>query len=179
MKLKCIFNVNSISPREHKCNLNQIQRFFCEETYLEVLFVKCWPNIWQGMTTNLGFAESEKVRGGRGKIHWWPQWQYAQKPQSVIKLCTLTCRPYGLVTWFSHATLLLFACVRVTQNLNVHVYLAAQLNYVTLEPKLLCLWLSAFHMMTSSNGYIFRLTGHLRGEFTGHRWIPHTKASDA
>ena len=27
-------------------------------------------------------------------------------------------------------------------------------------------------MMTSSNGNIFRVTGHLCGEFTGHRWIP-------
>ena len=34
-------------------------------------------------------------------------------------------------------------------------------------------------MMTSSNGNIFRVTGALCGEFTGHRWIPRTKASDA
>ena len=34
-------------------------------------------------------------------------------------------------------------------------------------------------MMTSSNGNIFRVTGHLCGEFSGPRWIPHTKASDA
>ena len=34
------------------------------------------------------------------------------------------------------------------------------------------------HMMTSSNGNIFRITGPLCGEFTGHRWIPITKASD-
>ena len=34
-------------------------------------------------------------------------------------------------------------------------------------------------MMTSSNGNLFRVTGHLCGEFTGHWWIPHTKASDA
>ena len=34
-------------------------------------------------------------------------------------------------------------------------------------------------MMTSSNGNIFRVTGHLCGEFTGDRWIPRTKASDA
>ena len=33
-------------------------------------------------------------------------------------------------------------------------------------------------MMTSSNVYIFRVTGHLCGEFTGPRWIPRTKASD-
>ena len=31
------------------------------------------------------------------------------------------------------------------------------------------------HMMTSSNGNIFRVTGHLCGEFTGPRWIPRTK----
>ena len=34
-------------------------------------------------------------------------------------------------------------------------------------------------MMTSSNGNIFRITGTLCGEFTGHRWIPLTKASGA
>ena len=35
------------------------------------------------------------------------------------------------------------------------------------------------HMMTSSKGNIFRVTGLLRGEFTGDRWIPRTKTSDA
>ena len=30
-------------------------------------------------------------------------------------------------------------------------------------------------IMTSSNGNIFRVTGPLCGEFTGHRWIPLTK----
>ena len=34
-------------------------------------------------------------------------------------------------------------------------------------------------MMTSLNGNIFRVTGHLCGEFTGPRGIPRTKASDA
>ena len=34
-------------------------------------------------------------------------------------------------------------------------------------------------MMTSSNGNIFRVTDHLCGEFTDHRWISRTKASDA
>ena len=29
------------------------------------------------------------------------------------------------------------------------------------------------------NGNMFRVTGPLCGEFTGHRWIPHTNASDA
>ena len=39
-------------------------------------------------------------------------------------------------------------------------------------------WQGSF-MMTSSNGSIFRVTGHLCGEFTRQRWIPLTKASDA
>ena len=33
--------------------------------------------------------------------------------------------------------------------------------------------------MTPSNGNIFRVTGNLCGEFTDHRWIPLTTASDA
>ena len=40
-------------------------------------------------------------------------------------------------------------------------------------------WCSNSLMMTSSDGNIFRVTGHLCGEFTGHRWIPRKKASDA
>ena len=34
-------------------------------------------------------------------------------------------------------------------------------------------------MVTSSNRNFFRVTGPLCGEFTGDRWIPRTKASDA
>ena len=41
-----------------------------------------------------------------------------------------------------------------------------------------CLGIVVF-MMTSSNGNIFRVTGPLCGEFTGHWGIPLTKASDA
>ena len=37
---------------------------------------------------------------------------------------------------------------------------------------------SAKDMMTSSNGNIFCVTGHLWRESTGHRWIPLTKAND-
>ena len=34
-------------------------------------------------------------------------------------------------------------------------------------------------MMKSWNGKIFRVTGHSCGEFSGHRWFPYTKTSDA
>ena len=35
------------------------------------------------------------------------------------------------------------------------------------------------YIMTSSNGNTFRVTGHLCGVFTGPRWIPLKKASNA
>ena len=35
------------------------------------------------------------------------------------------------------------------------------------------------NMMTSPNGNLFRVTGSLYGEFTGHRWNPLTEASEA
>ena len=34
-------------------------------------------------------------------------------------------------------------------------------------------------MMTTSNGDLFQITGPLCGDFTGHWWIPLTKASDS
>ena len=46
-------------------------------------------------------------------------------------------------------------------------------NHVTLHI------ITVIVMMTSSNGNIFRVTGHLCWDFTGPRWIPRTKASDA
>ena len=36
-----------------------------------------------------------------------------------------------------------------------------------------------FFILQRSNGNIFLVTGHFCGEFTGPRWIPCTKASDA
>ena len=51
-------------------------------------------------------------------------------------------------------------------------------DYSLLTWSWLTLFVSLF-MMTSSNGNIFCDTGPLWGEFTGHRWIPRTRASDA
>ena len=42
-----------------------------------------------------------------------------------------------------------------------------------------CKATGSLNTMTSSNENIFRVTGPLCGEFTGDRWIPLTKASDA
>ena len=52
------------------------------------------------------------------------------------------------------------------------------LCYSTLTTQAGC-QMNSLSMMTSSNGNIFRVTGNMCGEFTGLRWIPRTKASDA
>ena len=58
-------------------------------------------------------------------------------------------------------------------------FLSSLNKFVTLwQPLSLCRW-SQTDMMTSWNGNICRVTGPLCGEFTGHRWIPCTNASDA
>ena len=66
--------------------------------------------------------------------------------------------------------------------LIVTLKLQVILQFVTRPPvrALDTLWsMKLRHMKTSSNGNIFRVTGHLCGEFTGPRWIPRTKTSDA
>ena len=67
---------------------------------------------------------------------------------------------------------------RFVSVLLVHMYLSNHEKTTSGDPGLFCIT-SCSSMMTSSNGNIFRVTGHLCGEFTGHRWIPRTKASDA
>ena len=86
----------------------------------------------------------------------------------------------GTILWVTHAEqifdkksyLLCLTCQRCcTPILSYATWLMARCddNGQRLTPS----------MMTSSNGNIFRVTGHLCGEFTGLRWIPRTKASDA
>ena len=109
-----------------------------------------------------------------------------QEPALVARFMTPTWGPSGsdrtqvgpmLATW----TLL---SGRITAQLIVWLLISSWCN----EPRHQqpCYWriystvlIFQHPMMTSSNGNIFRVTGHLCGEFTGFRWIPLTKASDA
>ena len=74
-------------------------------------------------------------------------------------------------------------------NIYIHTYTYTYIyiytyTYGWTEILVMSCWFSPvtigrISMMTSSNGKIFRVTGHLCGEFTGHRWIPLSKASVA
>ena len=77
----------------------------------------------------------------------------------------LVSQPLRVIVYFLHR----FVCIIV-----------ASIQLLFIEICIMwCTWKSGHVMMTSSNGNIFRVTGHLCGEFTGPRWIPRTKASDA
>ena len=70
---------------------------------------------------------------------------------------------------------------RVYQTNNIHgtlakLEIATDTPYLALTGELLSV---VCDMITSSSGNIFRAAGHLCWEFTGPRWIPRTKASDA
>ena len=61
-----------------------------------------------------------------------------------------------------------------TKGRTIGKYAHSSTNYVhfcLLRLKVL----TVIPMMTPSNGDIFRVTGYLCGEFTGHRWIPRTR----
>ena len=70
-------------------------------------------------------------------------------------------------------------CLRCLRQLSLRsesVDLDQTLHYRQID-RISYVGMHLYDMMTSSNGNIFRVTGHLCGEFTGPRWIPRTKAS--
>ena len=100
-------------------------------------------------------------------------------------LCALSTDWWGaLIQWNSHRhkqwgnMRSLAGCTTESRHLLQHrISSESQFNFICLQHPLQLAIVS--YMMTSSNGNIFRVTGLLCGEFTGLRWIPRTKASDA
>ena len=88
------------------------------------------------------------------------------------------CIGYSWHTWITIENHYFNVCIQIQISLW-RLYLIGNFN---LAPVCLVGWhrkVPGTYMMTSSNGNIFRVTGLLCGEFTGHRWIPFTKASGA
>ena len=95
-----------------------------------------------------------------------------------LKISSAKWRPFWpgrdeLIDWYQWRHLL------GDNNVDYVVCLKAQFMSHTALSNQKWQVLHKYDMMTSSNGNIFRVTGHLCGEFTGLRWIPRTKASDA
>ena len=103
------------------------------------------------------------------------------------KLHSITvCRTYSCV-WCSDAGVWHLFGIKITNNQSLFALSMGSFNsQIYFEWWIGTVAMLYLHncddsgfMMTSSNGSIFRVTGHLCGEFTGHRWIPRTKATDA
>ena len=77
----------------------------------------------------------------------------------------------------------------ITRKRPLSAFFCCHLAHIVYTGITLVLWVAStgkptsleapLFMMTSSNGNLSRVTGPLCGEFTVHRWIPLTKASDA
>ena len=69
------------------------------------------------------------------------------------------------------------------KNISVFLIVTQSELWTITHYRVLCTTTQWFRLyvynMTSSNGNLFRVTGHLWGESTGDRWIPLKKASDA
>ena len=107
-------------------------------------------SIFEGVGV-IKIAGGEVISGNHRMITWWPD---SCATQSIPHK-----NAYGFVVFY-------FPVVIFPDW--VHVVHLSTVFRVALLP-----------VVTSSNGNIFRVTGHLYGKFTGSRWIPRTKASDA
>ena len=120
-------------------------------------------------------------------------WHQMTQKEPVAKLETYSCRLVLFVNinmvriWGSSmVTSLIYISKRKSESRSINYIiismkerrnsraLAIELRYSCTNPSIL--WQ---HMMTSSNGNTFRISGPLCGEITDYRWIPPTKASDA
>ena len=108
---------------------------------------------------------------------------YRKTRQRMIKNHThiMNRTRWAIICLFRNRTL---ECKMICLQYSLTAYLLyLSMNYVITDCSVLKYGISQPHysnkVMTSSNGNIFRVTGPLCGEFTGHRWIRRKKARDA
>ena len=91
---------------------------------------------------------------------------------STVRSGTLTWREWGLcaMPWPS---------LSLSTTINAALFFQSSNMWMDLRIDRMQTKLVNVHMMTSSNGNIFRVTGHMCRKFTSHRWISRTKASGA
>ena len=105
-------------------------------------------------------------------------------PRVICVRLTDSCKYWKYVSKLFHNTVLVcfsrLSKVCESFAFKQHLQATTALRHLTQIIPMSCSQMPAiFVMITSSNGNRLRITGHLCGEFTGHRGIPRTKASDA
>ena len=87
---------------------------------------------------------------------------------------------YFMFFFYTSGVYILWQQLSIAAVLGILLYIVVVPSFMTLVGRLMRGYqVTLQYMMTSSNGNIFRVTGSLCGEFTGLRWFPRTKASDA
>ena len=124
----------------------------------ERIFLNSWGNIWTPVSKGLLITSWVLKSASAGRKHELEIYSFAN-PHKVIINSTLSEK---------------------VSNLNYQLIFEFYRSS-TVKPHMTKRTKSMIKIivMTSTNGNIFRVTGHLCEEFTGPRWIPHTKASDA
>ena len=144
------------------------------QTFRKILLVSIMAIPWSGLQPSIpGDIDSHQT----GDQTWYFASRMMKTPRVVEMYMRIAHRPWHVQR--SKSSPLIGTAGERT---------AKQEGYIFIVRQLLARWPLYYHwkhikivkpMMTSSNGNIFSVTGPLRGEFTGHRWIPRTKASDA
>ena len=126
-------------------------------------------------------VRSQNILAGHGivcRIILWNKWRQNYRRHIYVEfrneisitsiICSFKSDPWAVIKWKSVLASIMAECRIFDRPLSKLI----SIHFVDAYTQQQC-------MMTSSNRYIFRVTGHLCGEFTVRRWIPRTKASDA
>ena len=135
--------------------------------------------LWEGNSPGTGEFPSQMASNAENVSIWWRHHHmtiFSDVPLFWHITHSETIRSSGWLFWSSLGTLKLALNVSSEDQGSHRDGLSVSLYR---HSCLLAVLLSWLFIMTSSNGNIFRVTGPLCGEFTGHLWVPLTKASDA
>ena len=89
--------------------------------------------------------------------------------KQIPKLLTLKVKASALKV--KHHPLKIYAHILLYVSLNFFIRSNFPPNKLSFRDFVIQQQQIQYHVMTSSNGNIFRVTGPLCGEFTGHRWM--------
>ena len=152
--------------RRHDCLLNRLLRRRSKKSSKPRVTVLC-----KGNSPVTGELPAQKASDTENVSIWW-------RHHGILQVCDVTSSVLShgskafilklSVHWLKSLKLCPFTSLKhAIGNLSRALRRSTPTN------------LSKCIMMTPSNGNIFRVIGHLCGEFTGPRWSPRTKASEA
>ena len=145
---------------------------YCSPSNCTAVYMKCY---WSRFQNNLFIrrlaSDCRTCYSGTRKLSFWRHFCHW-----VHRICPRKCRQFGEISTGSTGG-------NQNNNFRCKQWGKSWSKWEHFRFSVACLSLLTttvfLDMLTSSNGNIFCVTGHLCGELTGHQWNPLTKASDA